>query len=223
MQDILIRIGLAFFSGFVIGFERERHGRAAGLRTTILACTASTIAMIVSDSLFAESVTPGINWRPDPARLAAGILAGMGFLGGAAIIRQGNMVRGVTTAATLWLVSILGLAFGSGQILLGLLGLGVALVTLYVLPSIEQGIKTDWYGTVAITLQLDGEHDNQVRECIQKMGITVKRTDLDYDLTQKVKVLRCELRFKKTDLFDLSEQVVQKLTTLKGVLKVQWF
>src|SRR5690606_29104215 len=113
-EVVLLRLGLAAMAGAIVGLERESHGRAAGLRTTMLVCVSAAVAMLVSHALFVASTGPGISWRPDPARLAAGILTGMGFLGGGAIIREGNMVRGVTTAAALWFVTVLGLAFGSG-------------------------------------------------------------------------------------------------------------
>src|SRR5438477_324936 len=113
-SDMLLRLLLAFLAGMAVGWERESHGRPAGLRTNILACVASAVAMIVSEMLFAKSAaaTATGNWRPDPARLGAGILTGIGFLGAGTIIRHGNFVRGVTTAASLWFVTVLGLAFG---------------------------------------------------------------------------------------------------------------
>src|SRR5690606_37945306 len=117
---VLLRLGLAALGGAIIGLERESHGRAAGLRTTMLVCIGSAAAMLISERLLAAHTVPGSAWRPDPARLAAGILTGMGFLGAGAILREGNMVRGITTAAALWFVTILGLAFGSGEILIGL-------------------------------------------------------------------------------------------------------
>src|SRR5690349_14046898 len=112
--EILLRIGLAFAAGFVIGFERSGRGRPAGLRTTILTSVVAATAMIVSEKLFMESgaAVTGGNWRPDPARLGAGVLTGIGFLGGGTIMRHDNVIRGVTTAACLWFVTVLGLAFG---------------------------------------------------------------------------------------------------------------
>src|SRR6185503_3582105 len=124
ISEMFLRVLLAFLAGVIVGWERESHGRPAGLRTNILACVASAVAMIVSEMLFAKSAaaTAGGNWRPDPARLGAGILTGIGFLGAGTIIRHGNFVRGVTTAASLWFVTVLGLAFGNGLFLLGTIG-----------------------------------------------------------------------------------------------------
>src|SRR5947209_6193216 len=94
-EEILLRIALAFGAGFIVGFERSGRGRPAGLRTTILTCVVSAMAMIISEKLFVQSgaAVSGGNWRPDPARLGAGVLTGIGFLGGGTIMRHENVVR----------------------------------------------------------------------------------------------------------------------------------
>src|SRR5262245_24444538 len=99
LDEMFLRVIVAFIAGALIGWERESHGRPAGLRTTILACVASAVAMIVSEVLFVESastVTASGSWRPDPARLGAGILTGIGFLGAGTILKHDDAVRGVT-------------------------------------------------------------------------------------------------------------------------------
>lgn len=88
--EILLRIGLTLVAGFILGIERERHGRAAGLRTTLLVSLSACAVMIISDSFYVKSlaiVGSEPAWHPDPARLAAGALSGMGFLGAGVIIR----------------------------------------------------------------------------------------------------------------------------------------
>ncbi len=222
MTDILLRLGLAFVAGFIIGFERERHGRAAGLRTTMLTCVSAALAMILSEYLVINNIASNAAWRPDPARLAAGILTGMGFLGGAVVVRHDNVIRGVTTAAVLWFVTILGLAFGSGYIVLGLLGVGIALIALFILPYLETEIQKDWYAAVEITLQMDGVSDEKIYQELEGMGLKVKKIDLDYNLPKKQRIIHCELKFKKADLFELSQKVVQKFVAYPGVLQVKW-
>ncbi|NQT07073.1 MAG: MgtC/SapB family protein [Candidatus Omnitrophica bacterium] len=110
--DIIIRIVLALFIGAIIGFERERHGRAAGLRTHMLVCTGS--ALIAMTSIYLAENYGSISQNCDPARVAAGIITGIGFLGAGTIIRSKTSVLGLTTAASLWAVSGLGLAVGIG-------------------------------------------------------------------------------------------------------------
>src|SRR5437660_4755889 len=153
LSEVLLRLGAAFLSSFIIGWERQSHGRPAGMRTTILACVAAAVAMMISELLFVQSAAmPGLgSWRPDPARLGAGILTGIGFLGGGAILKHHDFVLGVTTAATLWFTTVIGLAFGSGLFALGWTMAALAMVVLYVLPRLERHILTDAYATLKVT------------------------------------------------------------------------
>lgn len=220
--DVLLRLGFALLAGMVVGFERESHGRAAGLRTTMLVCVASALAMLISEHLFISSSSDQATWRPDPARLAAGILTGMGFLGAGSIVRQDNVIRGVTTAAVLWFVTVLGLAFGCGYYFLGFVGVIIALVTLFVLPWIESYIKNDRYGTITLLVEMDRITDEEIRVRIERAGIKVKRMDLEYDLSVRQKNLRCEIKYKKKKIFELSQKVVRELLDCPGILKVKW-
>src|SRR5690348_4958804 len=105
---ILLRLGIAAVLGGAIGAERELRERAAGLRTHAVVCVGSALFTLVSAYGFAEFRVV------DPTRIAAQIVSGIGFLGAGAIIRQGLSVRGLTTAATLWLVAAIGMASGAG-------------------------------------------------------------------------------------------------------------
>lgn len=219
---VMLRVGLAALAGCLLGLERESHGRAAGLRTTMLVCVSASIAMILSQDFFIQSTQPGLNWRPDPARLAAGVLTGIGFLGGGAIIRQGNLVRGVTTAAVLWFVTILGLAFGSGQLWLGTLGFGIALVSLLVMPYFENMIPNDWYGSVLVVVGMKGATNEEIHKCITDGGVSIKKVDLNYDLVHGTRSLHCDLKFKKGDLTQMPQEIVHQLIEQPGVLQVKW-
>jgi putative Mg2+ transporter-C (MgtC) family protein len=113
--EVLLRLVLAALFGAAIGVERELREREAGLRTHLLVCVGSALFTIVSAYGFREFlVNGGAVVRADPARIAAQIVTGIGFLGAGAIIRQGLAVRGLTTAATLWVVAAIGLAAGAG-------------------------------------------------------------------------------------------------------------
>lgn len=221
-QDVALRLALALAAGLVIGMERESHGRAAGLRTTVLVCVAAAIAMILSSAVFSATGQDGGGWRPDPARLAAGILTGMGFLGAGVIMREGRIVRGVTTAASLWFTTILGLTIGAGHYALAIAGLSIALLVLFVLPVVEHFIRNDWYGSIRIVLARDAMPDSQLKARIEAMGITIKDVELDYDLTRNRRTFVCRIKFKKGDVFSLSEKVVQDLAGCPGVLFVKW-
>jgi putative Mg2+ transporter-C (MgtC) family protein len=220
--DIVVRLGLALISGLIIGYERESHGRAAGFRTTILTCVSSALAMIISEMIFVDSMGGSTSWRPDPARLAAGILTGMGFLGGAGIIRHENVVRGVTTAAVLWFVTILGLAFGSGHLELGMIGLALSLVTLFILPQLESKIRNDWYAVLTIKLKMNSMSEEALFSEIEKIGSKVKNTQLEFDLEQQIKTISCELKLKKQDYSELSQKITHHVVKLPGILHVKW-
>ena len=223
LKTVLIRIAFAMAAGMVLGLERESHGRAAGLKTTILACVASCLAMILSENFYRETAqAAGTLFRPDRARLAAGILTGIGFLGAGAIIRQGTLVRGVTTAAVLWFITILGLAFGSGHIALGLLGTAIAIFALFAMPHMETRIKKDFYCSVTVTLGLDGISDEEIRKRLEHSGVRVQRISYDYDLAGRNRTLHCDVKLRRNDLFALSRQVVADLTACPGILRVKW-
>lgn len=103
-----VKLLLAGFLGGIVGYEREKNEHPAGLRTHILVCLGSALIVLISQSYGASS---------DPTRIAAQIVSGIGFLGAGTILRQGNMVRGLTTAASLWTVAGIGMAVGVGKTL----------------------------------------------------------------------------------------------------------
>jgi putative Mg2+ transporter-C (MgtC) family protein len=131
-DDNLARLSLAAALGGAIGFERELRDREAGLRTHLLVCLGSALFTIVSAYGFREFLASGDQViRADPTRIAAQIVTGIGFLGAGAIIRQGLSVRGLTTAATLWVAAAIGIAAGAGYYSGAVLGTVVTLVALW--------------------------------------------------------------------------------------------
>lgn len=124
LPTILLRLGIAALLGALIGLERERLDRAAGLRTHVLVALASALMMLVSGYSFPE--LPAV--QRDPTRMAAQVISGIGFLGAGVIIFRKNTVRGLTTAASIWSVAGIGLAAGGG--LLEVAGIGTAFILL---------------------------------------------------------------------------------------------
>jgi putative Mg2+ transporter-C (MgtC) family protein len=132
--NVAVRLVLTVLVGIVIGYDRSAHGKAAGMRTTVLVCLAASVAMIQANLLLSMAGRPtGSFVMNDLMRLPLGILTGMGFIGGGAILRRGSLVIGVTTAATLWLVTVIGLCIGGGQLELGLAATVLGLFALRVL------------------------------------------------------------------------------------------
>ncbi len=132
--QVVLRLFIAAFLGGIIGFEREKHSkRVAGFRTHILVSMGSSLIMLISMYIF--EIYAG-KAPVDPARIAAGVVTGIGFLGAGTIIRSGESVKGLTTAASLWTVSGIGLAVGCGFYIAGWATAIIALVTLYLLRKI---------------------------------------------------------------------------------------
>jgi putative Mg2+ transporter-C (MgtC) family protein len=148
-MDILIRILAAAGLGALVGFERERQSQPAGLRTHIVVVVGATLAMVLSINLamqFSSLVPNG-----DPARLAAQVLSGIGFLGAGAILRFGSTVKGLTTAASLWTMAVVGLAVGAGYLLVSAGVTVLLLVVLTVLTWVEKRLMTT-YLTLQFTI-----------------------------------------------------------------------
>ncbi|CAG7652264.1 Protein SapB [Paenibacillus solanacearum] len=134
---ITLRLVLAFLLGGVIGFEREHSSHAAGMRTHILVCLGATLIMLLSMYGFSEFAVLD-NVRLDPARLAAQVISGIGFLGAGTILFTGKSITGLTTAASLWVVAAIGLAIGAGFYYAAVLAVLLVLISLFVLNRIEQ-------------------------------------------------------------------------------------
>src|ERR1700742_2828355 len=119
-SDIAIRLTLTMLAGAVIGFNRGARGHAAGFRTTILVGLAASVAKIQTNILLTLSGKTSESFAVmDVMRLPLGILTGVGFIGGVTILKKGDLVTGVTTAATLWVMTVFGLCLGGGQLVLG--------------------------------------------------------------------------------------------------------
>jgi putative Mg2+ transporter-C (MgtC) family protein len=137
-SDIAVRLALTMFAGAIIGFNRGARGHAAGFRTTILVGLAASVAMIQANILLPlEGKTPGSFAVMDLMRLPLGILTGVGFIGGGTILKKGDLVTGVTTAATLWLMTVIGLCLGGGQLVLGVATTVLGVLTLWLLKWVD--------------------------------------------------------------------------------------
>src|SRR5574344_693180 len=136
---VLIIISLfasAFFSG-IIGFEREYPGHAAGLRTHLLVAVGSALIMIISIYGFPTAIG-GQTYNRDPARLAAQVITGIGFLGAGTIVQTGTDVKGLTTATTIWMAMAIGLACGAGCFVVAVIATVVALFALISMRKVEK-------------------------------------------------------------------------------------
>jgi putative Mg2+ transporter-C (MgtC) family protein len=144
---------LAAVLGGAIGFERETHGQSAGLRTNVLVAVGSCLMMLLSvhlESLFAGMDATSV-LRVDPGRIASYAVAGMGFLGAGAIIQGKGSVRGLTTAAGLWMVTGVGLSVGAGFLIPAILTTSISLLVLYNVGSLKSYFPHDVYTILSLT------------------------------------------------------------------------
>jgi len=152
----------------IIGYEREYHGHAAGLRTHILVGVASALIMILSIYGFGTMYP-----NRDPARLAAQVVPGIGFLGAGTIIQTGTDIKGLTTATTLWLVMAIGLAAGAGRFVVAALTMVIAIVTLVVLRRVEH-YATRRVPKITLVVPTDTPVLKQIHMVTSRMGVSIK-------------------------------------------------
>lgn len=152
--DIAVRMAAALVAGAVIGLNRERGGHTAGFRTCILVSLAACVSMIQANHLLSTSVEA--NGSMDTLRFPRGVLTGVGFIGGGAILRRGDIATGVTTAATLWLATIIGLCFGGGQIITGLATTILAWLVLSPLKRLDSHLMQTHKASIKIVIPIQG-------------------------------------------------------------------
>lgn len=154
--EILLRLGLAALLGMIVGFERERQNQPAGLRTHAILAIGSCLAMTISINLAIQFVPDVPNG--DPARLAAQVVSGIGFLGAGAILRYGTNVKGLTTATSLWTIAIVGLAVGAGHYF-SAIGTTIALLIVLVLLNILEKRAIQAFQTINVVVTAQENQD----------------------------------------------------------------
>jgi putative Mg2+ transporter-C (MgtC) family protein len=230
VTDLLILNGetwtsllLAFALGGAIGLEREIHGRPAGLRTHILVCVSATMIMLASKShmQLPYSLPADIRINIDPGRIVAGIMTGIGFLGAGAIIRLGDLIRGITTAACIWFVAALGIVIGEGCYALALLSTGGILIVLIALQQLEHHFLPVVYHAVQITTPLE-KAENVETSCqaiLKKEHIRIQNKA--YFLSQKTGQSEITFNVRLRDRMQ-SGAVFRDITKIPGVLEASW-
>ena len=141
--EIVLRLLCAMFIGAVIGTERELTHRPAGMRTHMLVALGSCVVMITSQMIFHQYRAYGAT--PDPARLSAQVITGVGFLGAGTILKEGPSIKGLTTAASVWAVACLGIAVGGGYYALGILGTVGMIIILVLFEWLQEKLMHERY------------------------------------------------------------------------------
>jgi len=211
--DLTVKLLLAALAGGLVGFEREKHGRPAGLRTNLLVAVGSCVMMIVSEAFYLKygMHDAETTLRLDPSRVAAQIVTGIGFIGAGVILKEGASVRGLTTAASLWAVAGLGMAFGMGFFSLGAIATVMVLISLTLLKKLDPMMRKDRFLTLAVTAvnreglinelqkiladrNLEGMNVNShvdlvANELFYQMVITQQGQHVGHELTEAIKVI----------------------------------
>jgi len=182
--SVLVKLLLAAVAGGVIGFEREMHGRPAGLRTHLLVTVGSCLMMIISEAFHLKYGGLGADSavRLDPSRTAAQIIAGIGFLGAGVILKEGINVRGLTTAASLWVVAGLGMAFGMGLFGPGTISTLLAFFSLFFLKKLEPVIKKDRYLFLTVVTSSDSDIYPQLEKIFTDRKMRISDVSASFDL-----------------------------------------
>jgi len=217
--QIILRILLGAVLGAVIGFERERDNQPAGLRTHMILVVGATLAMVLSVNLgylFARPGTPA-----DPARLAAQVISGIGFLGAGAILRYGFNVKGLTTATSLWTMAIVGMAVGAGYYLIGVFTTALMLVVLALLNVIENRfVRT----SVSRFISIQADYNKGVVKAVRKFVQELSDDLVSFTIQKNVKNKRLRIQVVAHISRDQTmEELIESLSDIDGVrnLKVE--
>jgi putative Mg2+ transporter-C (MgtC) family protein len=199
--SIALRLVLTAAAGALFGINRSEKGRSAGLRTTLLVSLAACIAMILANRLTLPAGPPVLTNPGDPLRIPLGVLSGMGFIGAGAIIRRENLIIGVTTAATVWFVTIMGLCFGSGQLGLGAVAAGVGLAILAGLTWAEDLLPRDRRAVLVLTVSPQGPDESAIRSRINTSGFVALPRGVVYDGASRNAILTFDVNWhsRRTD------------------------
>jgi putative Mg2+ transporter-C (MgtC) family protein len=216
--NILLRLLFAVVLGGLIGMERGAHGRPAGFRTHILVCLGATMAALLPD-LFQL----GENGGPllDRARIVSGVVTGIGFLGAGAIIRLGDLVRGLTTAAGIWFTAVLGVLIGSGFFWLAVICAAVSLLVLVVFDKINNVLPPKVYRHVKVCAGAAGYEsiETKATDVLKKNEVVVQELFQEWYKDEAEIIITYQV--KSRDLLK-SGHVVRALSEIPGIKWIKW-
>ena len=177
LLTMFLRLLLSIVLGLFIGIEREMHRQPAGMRTHILICIGATLVTIAS--LYLPLSTSGVGLSADSSRITAQIVSGIGFLGAGAIIKFGATVRGITTAATIWVTAAIGITIGLGLFYFSVLATIFVLVVLVGFESFEQRLfSTEFFKALEVEFDPSVLRVVEIRELLMAHHIRVRTVDM---------------------------------------------
>ena len=218
----LSKLVYAALIGGAIGFEREAHGQAAGLRTNILVCVGACLMMMLSlhmEEIFRHYSVDQSVVRLDPARIASYAIASMGFLGAGAIIQGKGTVRGLTTAAGLWLITGIGLAIGAGYLIPAIFATVVSLLILYSLRRIKVLFAHDLHTILTLTYRgLEGPLE-EVKQSLAAHQVSVQF--VNYQMEPPADTVTYRLRLLCKDDIAWGD-LLKTISQTSGLLEINW-
>lgn len=222
-HDIALRLALTVIAGLLIGYNRTEHGKAAGLRTTLLVCLAASFAMIQVNLLLPTAGRPPDSFvMNDLMRLPLGILTGVGFIGAGAIVRRDDIVIGVTTAATLWYVTVIGLCFGGGQIELGVAATVIGLLALWLLNRIESRLRRESRASLHVELEGTGRTESRIRRMLEAAGFGIARTQIAISNAGGRREAWFDLVEHRLPHASETPSIVEAIAAQEGVARLEW-
>jgi putative Mg2+ transporter-C (MgtC) family protein len=208
------RILLSALLGGLLGFERDIHGRGAGLRTHLLVSMGACVFMILStrvESFGVAVFATGFSRVTDPARIAAQVVTGIGFLGAGVIIKEGLSIRGLTTAACLWVAAAIGMASGVGFFAIAVITTIIGLFSLTFLRNFENLYRKDVYRDLAVLIP-NGVNIQQVMNTVKSNEVQVISYSMERDYENQTTNLKLSLRlFHRGNIEKLSYLIIEKL------------
>jgi putative Mg2+ transporter-C (MgtC) family protein len=221
-HEVARRLMLTLVAGTLLGINRWERGRAAGVRTTILVSLAGSLAMIQANLLL-STVWTNANTilRLDVMRLPLGILTGMGFIGGGVILRKSGMVMGVTTAATLWFATVVGLCFGGGQWQLGGAATALGLLVLWGFRWIEDSLPRESQGNLTLTVSPGSRIEDELPACFTGLNFHIVAWTVVHSTPEKRK-LRCEIHWKPSGKQEGVPPFIARLAERSDIATLQW-
>jgi putative Mg2+ transporter-C (MgtC) family protein len=216
--SVILNLLLAALFGSTVGIERYIHGRPAGLRTYLLVCVAfASIAILSGKLVLVNGSFPLGGMRTDPGRLMAGGLTGIGFLGAGIIIRGGLTIHGLTTAAGIWGISVVGLAVGSGCYELAVTLYGITLSSLMGLRYVEPLLKKEAYKILEISIRKPGLSQEFMGDLFRRKHLRMVGWDVSEDRSAQVRVYQFTLSGKTEDSFHAAYQELSSLEAIESI------
>lgn len=220
LGSYLSRLVVSALLGALIGIERDVHGRAAGLRTHILVCLGSALFMIIS---LETALNPVFKGTADPGRIAAQILTGIGFIGAGTILKEGFNVRGLTTAASLWVTAGIGMSVAAGYYYIALFSTALAVITLMFIHFLEKRFTKDTYRFLIVEAD-DTFSPTLLIDLLKKHKIKIITFSVKKDFVEKTLRLKIYAKLFQSGPADkLSHEILRELENPENHIRsIRW-